>query len=445
MAEQILAPPSDVRAEQEVLSTIFSNNESIYEIIGYLSHKDFHSTQHQIIYKTMLDMQMKDIPIDVVTLSSSLGKDKVQSVGGITYLAQLSNSGLRTTNIKTYADIVKTLSQKREIIQSCSEALREIHETDPQVVIDKLENKFMSFTSDREEEKTISLPELMEMTLNNVEENYKSGGKINGIPTGYRKLDNAINGLVKKDLVLIAARPSMGKTALTMNIIGNIPKEYNVMLFELEMSAEKIGYRLTAQQALLNATELSRGKLKENDFGVIAKKASIMADKNNFYLNCKSSMSIAQIRAEAKKIKIKYGLDVIFVDHIGKIRPDNPKASRNDQIGQISEGLKALAKDLDVCVVALSQLNRECEKGADKHPMLSHLRDSGNLEQDADTIMFLYRDDYYAEREDRDSKSPGTIEVMVAKNRDGEVGKLELYFKPEYQLVTELSSNSTRR
>lgn len=203
------------------------------------------------------------------------------------------------------------------------------------------------------------------------------------------------------------------------------------------MSKEKIGVRLLAAKALKNSQKLSRGAIEEKDFELLSMKCNEISKKDNLYLNCKAGLTLSEIRSEAKKVKLKYGLDILIVDHIGKIKPDNLKASRNDQIGQISEGLKTLAKDLDICVIALSQLSRACETRNDKHPQLSDLRDSGNLEQDADTIIFLYRDDYYAEREGRESKKPDILELMIAKNRDGEVGMLELIYKTECQHISE--------
>lgn len=430
--------PTNIGAEKEFLSMILKDNDILAEAIGQLRPGDFSIKPHFVIYKKLLQMYSKNIPIDLTTVANSFGTEILQSIGGVTYLSELYTAAISTAGFKQYIRIIKDLSNKRKIIKSCIEAVENAYEKDAETknIIDKLENCFISM-NEYEQESTINSYELMDSTINLIEENYKNGGRITGISTGYKPLDNAINGLIKQDLVLIAARPSMGKTALTMNIISNIPKEYNVMLFELEMSKEKLGIRMLAPKALINPQNLARGKIRDRDFAVITTKANEIVSKNNFFLNCKSGLSLGEIRAEAKKIKIKHGLDVIFIDHIGKIKPNNPRASRNDQIGQISEGLKNLAKDLDVCVVALSQLNRDCEKRPDKHPQLSDLRDSGNLEQDADSILFLYRDDYYADRENRDSEKPGVLEIMVAKNRDGEVGLLELTYNTDYQIITE--------
>lgn len=430
--------PQNMEAEKQFLSMLFIKNDIVADIINYIKPNDFYKTSHMMIYEKIIQMYSNNIPIDVITFTNSISKEQLSSIGGITYLSEIQTTAMTTAQYKTYAHMIKKLSDQRNIIKNCMEAVATAFEnnSDPKLIIDKLESSFVNM-NEYSQEGTVNAGELMDSTINMIEENYKNGGQITGISTGYFPIDRATNGFVKGDLLIIAARPSMGKTALTMNMINNIDKKYTAMLFELEMSKEKLGVRMLAPKALKNSTQLARGQIKDEDFGIITAKAGEIANKNNFFLNCKSGLSLMEIRAEAKKIKIKHGLDIIFIDHIGKVRPDNLKASRNDQIGQITEGLKNMAKELDVCVVALSQLSREVEHRADKRPQLSDLRDSGNIEQDADEILFLYRDDYYAEREDRESKNPGIMEILVAKNRDGEVGMIELVYQTEYQIITE--------
>lgn len=433
--------PNDRIAEITLLSNIFNKNDIIVEVIGTLKPIDFYDKANEIIFNKMLELYTKNIPLDVITLSNNMDKELLKSIGGITYLSEITGYSPSTANYKSYIKLIKDLSDKRQIIISCQEALSEALEnsTDTKQIIDKLETSFININKEEEQERTVNSSELMESTVMVIEEGYKRGGAIPGITTGYIPLDNATNGFNKEDLFVIAARPSMGKTALTLNVLSKLPKKYNAMLFELEMSKEKLGIRLLASKALRNSRDLARGKIKDKDFEVIMRKANEIATKDNIFINTKPNLSINEIRAEAKKIKIKHGLDVIFVDHIGKIKPDNLKSSRNDQIGQICNGLKAIAKELNVCVVVLSQLNRACEQRNNKRPMLSDLRDSGNVEQDADQIIFLYRDDYYAEREGRESSKPGILEILIAKNRDGEAGIIELYYNTEYQIITEKS------
>lgn len=430
--------PNSKETEKDLLSSIFLRSDIILDTIGILKANDFYYKPHEIIYSKLIELYKKDIPADITTFVNYISKEQFASIGGITYLSQIVSSAASPSNYKAYIGIIKELSNRRCLIKACEEALQKSYkkEIEARYIIDDLESKLLN-TNDFEEEKTISASELMNSTITLIEERYNNGGKLPGVTTGYKKIDSATNGFIKGDLMVIAARPSMGKTALIINMLNRLPKENKAMLFELEMSPEKLGLRMLSPKALLNSRNLSRGQIEGSDFGLIMKKSGEIALKNNIFINCKAGLSVAEIKAEAKKIKIKHGLSIIFVDHLGKVKPANPKATRNDQIGQISEDLKNLAKDLDICVVALSQLNRAVEGRPDKRPTLSDLRDSGNIEQDADEILLLYRDDYYAERENRESESPKELEIMVAKNRDGEVGLIKLLYDTKYQLISE--------
>jgi replicative DNA helicase len=432
--------PNNREAEIALIADIFIKNDIITDTIGLLKASDFYYKPHEIIYSKLIDLYKKNIPIDILTFTNSIDKKLLQSIGGITYLSQIIGTGISTANYKAHMKIIKDLSIKRDLITACEIALQNAYneESQPKGIIDILESKLLN-TIDIDDHKTINMSQLMEETVNIIEKGFKDGGKLTGITTGYKPIDNATNGFIKGDLMVIAARPSMGKTSLIINMINRLPKDNKAALFELEMSQEKIGFRMLAIRTLLDSQKLARGQIKDTDFTLIMKKASEISYKDNIYINCKAGLNVTEIKAEAKKIKIQHGLDIIFIDHIGKIRPDNIKASRNDQIGQISEGLKNIAKDLNICVVVLSQLNRAVEARTDKHPTMSDLRDSGNIEQDADEILLLYRDDYYAERENRDSKSPGTLEIFAAKNRDGEIGLIKLIYNTKYQIITEQS------
>lgn len=430
--------PNNIEAEISLIAGIFINNDILIDTIGVIKPSDFYYKPHEIIYSKLIELYKRNIPIDLITFANSINKDLLASIGGLTYLSKVIGSQFSVSNYKAYIKVIKDLSNKRTIIQGCQEAIDNAlnEEVETRNIITKLENKIPTL-DEFEGNTTIDTAQLMNETINSIEEGFKNGGKIIGVTTGYAPIDKATNGLIKGDLLVIAARPSMGKTALIMNMLNRLPKENKAILFEMEMSEEKLGIRMLAPKVLLNPQNLSRGQIGDNDFESIIKKSNEISLKNNVFINCKSTLSISDIKSEAKKVKLQHGLDVIFIDHIGKIRPDNLRATRNDQIGQISEGLKNIAKDLNVCVVALSQLNRAVEQRSDKRPVLSDLRDSGNIEQDADEILLLYRDDYYAERENRKSKSPGVLEIMVAKNRDGEVGLIKLSYNTKYQFISE--------
>jgi len=428
--------PQDIAAERIVLAEIIKNNDTITELMDIVKDTDFYKTSHSILYTNMICMFTKDIPIEVESLFNFMGQDKISAIGGITYISQLISTEL-TNNSLFYAKIVKEKSDKRKIIRSCTQAIEKAYEnTETSEIIEDIENSFISFQN-MEQEKTVNSEELMYTVMSDIDRKFKSGSEIPGVSTGFKNLDKSTNGYQKGDLWLIAARPSMGKTLLNLNLLANLPKGNNALMFELEMVKEKIGNRLLAARSKVHSKILARGKLTENEFKDVSFYCNEIAQKDNIYLNCKTGIGLGYIRSEAKKIKLKFGLDVIFVDHIGLLKGSN-KNNRNLEIGELTTGLKAIAKDLEVCVVCLSQLSRACEMRGDKHPMLSDLRDSGNLEQDADTVIMLYRDDYYAERENRESTTPNTLEAFIAKNRDGEVGGLEFYCDLEKQFIGEL-------
>jgi len=430
--------PSNKEVEIALLANIFLENDIIADCIGSLKKSDFYYNSHKIIYSKLVELYKKSISIDLLIFTNDISKETLKIIGGITYLSEIVGSEVSTVNYIQYIKTVKNLSIKRELIKVCQDALSMAYgeEIDIRGVIDTLENKILS-ASDMNEEKTVNLEELMTQSIELIDNGYKNGGQLLGTTTGYKLLDNAINGFVKGDLCIIAARPSMGKTALSMEMLNKLPPGKKGLIFEMEMPKGKLGIRMLAPRTYINPQDLSKGLIKDTDFSVIQKEAGEMANKNNVFINCRNGLSVSEIKAEAKKIKIQNGLDVIFVDHIGKVRPDNPKATKNDQIGQISEGFKNMAMDLDICCVVLSQLNREVEKRTDKHPIMSDLRDSGCIEQDADEILMLYRDDYYAEREGRKSNRPGLLEVLVAKNRDGNVGAIKLYYNTNYQIISD--------
>jgi len=431
--------PSNREVEISLLANIFMKNDIMADCIGLIQSKDFYYNSNQIIYEKLEELYKKSIPIDLTIFLNNLNKDKIESIGGITYLSEIIGSEVSIDNYKEYIKIIKNLSTKRKVIRECTVALGEAYDEDIDIqeVISTLEAKMLNTSTTDVENRTVNLQELMSESIDLIEFGYKNGGQLLGTHTGYKALDNAINGFVKGDLVIIAARPSMGKTALSMEMLNKLPKDKKGLIFEMEMPKGKLGIRMLAPRTYINPQNLSRGLIKDNDFITITNEAGQIANKNNVFINCRTNLSVGEIRAECKKIKIQNGLDVIFVDHIGKVRPDNIKDSKNNQIGQISEGLKNLAMDLDICVVVLSQLNRMVESRNDKHPVMSDLRDSGNVEQDADEILMLYRDDYYAEREGRQSKNPGLLEVLVAKNRDGFAGKINLYYNTNYQVISE--------
>lgn len=420
---------TDKEAEMILLGDIIMKNDIIAECVTYLMPDDFSTTANGMIYAAMVDMYKHNIPIEAITIANQLGT-KVQSVGGIVYLATLPDKVSSVLTYGQYLKIIKDKSNKRKLATALQAAQAQIlNESDTNEVIEYLQNQFVAARSSKGKELTPISGALEEVF---VKVAGRTGYKISGISTGYKTLDNTIGGFNKGDLIILAGRPSMGKTAFTLNIINRIPKNHNIALFSLEMSEEKIATRLLSSQARVGLKRISREKLTDSELNRVSESIGELQSRNNVFIDDSAGMTLAEISAKAKAAKIKYGLDLIVIDHIGKIKPENARATRNDQVGAISNGLKNLAKDLDVSVIALSQLNRGVESRSGNVPSLSDLRDSGNLEQDADVVMLLYREDYYKEPEE--IKAPSKLEVIIDKNRDGECGSI--YF--DYILGTQI-------
>lgn len=424
--------PRNIEAEMNVIGAILINNDVLVNI-DFLKADDFYNTANKILFKTILDMSSKDIPIDTTTLVNELGKGKIKSIGGVTYILKLANSVPSTANVKSYAEIVKAMSDKRKILYACYSTIEKLEVGDPLKLISDMENQFLSIGL-KNKNRIFNDTELMDKTINNIQENYNNGGKVPGVRTGYKKLDYAINGLNKGDLIVIAGRPSMGKTMFALNLVEGISKTAKVALFELEMSEEKLGIRRLAMSSYINAKRLSIGKIEDKEWGIITSKAGQMAARDNVFTDTSTDVTMNEIKARSKKIKLKHGLDVIIIDHLQLIEAINPKEPRIQQVTEMTRQAKKMAKELGCAVILLSQLSRAPEQRNDHRPQLSDLRESGSIEQDADVVMFMYRDEYY----NKESSEKGILECIIAKQRDGSTGTIKFAVKPEYQLVADI-------
>jgi replicative DNA helicase len=429
----VKALPHNIEAEQQVLGSILRDNEAFYEVADILKSDDFYRSNHKLIFNTMLKMSNSSTPIDVITLSNTLGADRLQAIGGVSYMAELISEVVSSASVRKYAEIVKEKSDRRKVIISCQQALGKAYETENEIkgIIGALEDELLQVGNETEN-KVLTDEELMTKTLDMIEENYKNGEDITGISSGLSTLDQATNGIIKGDFIVIAGRPSMGKTCFALSIANNIAKTNKVALFELEMSAEKLGARRLASQALINATRLPRGKIDDNEWQRVTAKASELAVRNNMFTDTTATIAMTEVRAKCKKIKLKYGLDVVIIDHLGLLATTG-KERRDLEVAEITKQAKIMAKELNVAVIMLSQLNRAVEARADKIPMMSDLRESGTIEQDADLIMLLFREEYY----NPDTDKKGILDCIIAKQRDGRTGTLQFSYQPQYQLVTE--------
>ncbi|QDY23209.1 replicative DNA helicase (plasmid) [Clostridium botulinum] len=423
--------PHSIEAEKNLLGSILIENDIISDISEILTPDDFYNKSNKILYSKMLDMHYKNIAIDTLTLSNTLGVENLEAIGGISYITEIASGVVTVSNAKSYADIVKDKANRRKLIKVCTLALEEAKEKDIKSVSVKLEDILLEINNTKKEE-IVTDEELMNDTLAVIQKNYENGGEIPGMKTGLKSLDKATNGLKRGDVIVIAGRPSMGKTCLALNIGSNM--ERKVALFELEMRKEDLGMRRLAAKSLINSYKLQQGKLDDKEWTRLATRANQIAYNNNVFTDTSSCLTMIEIKSRCKKIKIKYDLDVVIIDHLGLVEPTNKNDSKNNQIAEITRQAKIIAKDLDVAVILLSQLSREVEKRVDKRPILSDLRDSGAIEQDADLIMFVYRDEYY----DNETEDKGIMEVIIGKQRNGKTGTLKYAYKPEYQLIAEM-------
>lgn len=427
--------PQNTEAETNVLGSIIKNNDCLVDIVGLLNAEDFYSSAHKIIYNSILEMFKANVPIDITTLVNKLGKENLVSVGGITYIAEITNSIPSTANVKNYVNIVKEKADRRKIIKACDKALNTAYDEGekPSNVISLLESNLLNIGQTNEN--TIHTEtEVLEETLSMIQDNYERGGDITGVGTGFKQLDKAINGLNKGDFIVIAARPSMGKTVFALNLGKEVAKESIVLNFSLEMSNKKLILRKLAGETRINSNKIRMGNLDDKQWEILTRKASILAEKSKMLYDDTPGLTLQEIKARCKKTKLKYGLDVVIIDHIGLIVSTMKTDDKRKQIEDITNNLKRIAKELDICVIGLSQLSRAPDMRAEHRPQLSDLRESGSIEQDTDTVIGLYRDEYYNPQ----SEEAGVLETIILKNRDGQLGTIKLSYNAEYQYISEI-------
>ncbi len=416
-------------AEAEVLGTVFLDNNVYKDIIDILTSEDFYCTANGIIFNAMKRLYLKGSPIDPTTVVEELGTT-LQEVGGVTYIAQLVGSCISSSSVMAHSSIVKDKSRRRRLYKAGSQFIQDIRNTDKEneELMEYLLNEFKAVEF-YEARRDGSLGEDLEKYLTLLEQRQK--GDIGGYATGLKLMDNFSGGFQKQDLVILAARPSMGKSAVALNIAANMALEsgLKVAMFQLEMSKISTIERLMANRTSIPMNKLKKGDIEDEQWIEIVDKSNFLQGSSlNIYDDV---YTLKEIRSECKRLQIKNGLDVVFIDYLQLIENGGSLKSRNEDVSAISRGLKLLAKELDITVVALSQLSRAPEARNNKRPYLSDLRDSGSIEQDADMVMFLYRDDYY----DEQSEEAGFIEIIIAKHRNGETGTIKAKWYGKYQKV----------
>jgi len=426
-------PPQNIEAEQSVLGAILLDKEVLANVTEIISSQDFYREDHREIFEAILDLYEKAEPIDLITVSERLKlRGTLDSVGGLEYLTNLANIVPTTENAKHYAKIVEEKSILRNLIKVSTNIVNMGYEAAEEVtyVLDKAEKGIFDLLQKRNTQGFVPIKDVLVDTFNKLEELYNSKGHITGIPTGFVDLDYKTAGLHNSDLILIAARPAMGKTAFALNIAqyAAIHSKVPVAIFSLEMSKEQLVNRMLACEAMVDSQKMRTGKLEDSDWQKIARALGPLSEAP-IYIDDTPGASIMEIRAKCRRLKIEKNLGLLVIDYLQLMQGKNGRSeNRQQEISEISRSLKILAKEINVPVITLSQLSRAPEQRQDHRPILSDLRESGAIEQDADIVMFLYRDDYY--NPDTDRKN--IAEAIIAKHRAGSTGTVELVWLGQY-------------
>jgi replicative DNA helicase len=434
------SPPNSVEAEQSVLGAVFLENESMNVLIEHLQPRDFYQRQHQLVFESMIILFEKSEPIDVLTLSTELRRtNTLDQAGGAEYLSAIIDLAPTSANTFYYAKVIKEKAIRRRLIHEASEIARDASKNhgDIDAFIDSVEQRIFAVSDARVHSSFSRVSELVKGSIKEVERLYTRKDPFTGIPTGFTDLDTLTSGFQSSDLIIVAGRPSMGKTSLALCMAKFMALEAKlpIAIFSLEMSKEQITSRLLCSEARVSLSRVRSGALDESDFPRLVEAASRLAQAD-VYIDDTAAISVLEMRAKARRLHREKPLGAIFVDYLQLMRGSSRRVERRDQeISEISGGLKALAKELKVPVIALSQLNRSVETRNDKRPMMSDLRESGAIEQDADIIGFVYRDEVY----NQDTQDKGVAEFIVSKHRNGATDTIRMGFQREFTLFTNLA------
>jgi len=423
-------PPQNVEAEQAVLGGVFLRNSLLHNLIDLLRAEDFYSPVHRIIYQIFLDLYRTNVPIDLVTVADELQKrGKLEEIGGAVYLTSLTDSVASAANALSYAGIVRDKAVRRELIHESASIITEAFESsdDTEAILDRAEQHIFGISEGRVRPGFKMSKELVNQVFEYLEQRFEQRELITGVPTGYHEFDKITAGLQRTDLIIIAGRPSMGKTAFGLNLAMRAAVMHGVpvAIFSLEMSMEQLMMRMLCAWGKVDLSRMRSGFLQDEDWARLYQAAEALSEAS-IAIDDTPSLDPMELRARCRRMKAETGLGLVVVDYLQLMHTNQRKDSREQEISHISRNLKALAKEVDVPVVALAQLNRKVEERTNKRPMLSDLRESGAIEQDADLIVFLYRDDVYNTREDNPER--GLAEIIVGKQRNGPTGLAKLKY-----------------
>jgi len=426
-------PPHDTEAEQAVIGSMLTDKDAIISAIEVLKEEDFYREDNKTIYAAILNLYNRAEPVDIITLKAELSSlGKLEAIGGLEYLAELPDKVPTTANVDKYIKIVEEKSLLRNLLKTANEIIKlgydETQEVD--VLMDQAEKKIFDAIQSRNQKGYSSIKDILVDTFTELEQLYNQKQHITGVPTGFADLDYKTAGFHNSDLILVAARPAMGKSAFALNIATYAATRSNtpVAIFSLEMSKEQMVNRILCSQAMVDSNKVRTGKIDDEDWAKLAEASGTLSE-SKIFIDDTPGISIMEIRAKCRKLKLEQDIGMVVIDYLQLVQGSGKRgASREQEIAEISRSLKILAKEINVPVIALSQLSRAPEQRPDHRPMLSDLRESGSIEQDADIVMFLYRDDYYNE----DSEKKNIAEVILAKHRSGSTGTVELLWLGNY-------------
>jgi replicative DNA helicase len=438
-------PPQHLEAEQSVLGGILIENEAINRVTEILDADDFYRDAHRKIFNALINLSERDEPADLITLTNELRKiDQLDSIGGASYLTSLIDSVPTAANIEYYAKIVKEKAILRKLIQTSTEIITQSYEDrgDVEVFLDEAERAIFEISEKRVRPSFYPIRDIVKESFKTIERLFQKKELVTGVPSGFKELDRMTAGFQPSDLIIIAGRPSMGKTAFCLNVAqyAAIENKIPVAVFSLEMSKEQLVIRMLCSEAHVEGTRLRTGYLNESDWPKLTIAAGNLSEAP-IYIDDTAALSVLELRAKARRLKADHGLGMVIIDYLQLMKGRARVENRQQEISEISRSLKALSKELSIPVIAVSQLSRKTEERTGNRPQLSDLRESGAIEQDADLIIFIYRDEIYNRAEDNPNR--GKAEVIIGKQRNGPIGKIDLAFLDKFTTFKDLYRGET--
>lgn len=424
--------PHSLEAEQSVIGSMIMDKDAILLASEVINSSDFYEQQHGILFDTMLELLNEGKPVDLITLQNRLKeKDVPAQISSLEFIRDLVSSVPTSANVKYYAQIVRDKAVLRRLIRVAEDTANECYldKEKLDVILEKLEKEVFNISQNRGSKEFTDIKDIVLRSIDSIEAASKNKGSVTGIATGFYDLDYKTAGLQSSDLILIAARPSMGKTAFALNIAEYVALRSNITtaIFSLEMSQDQLAKRMLAMNSRVDSQNIRTGNLSADEWANLMESARIIGN-SSLIIDDTSSISISELRSKCRKLKLERNLGLVIIDYLQLMSGSRRAESRQQEISEISRALKSLAREINVPVIALSQLSRAVEQRPDKRPMLSDLRESGAIEQDADVVMFIYRDDYY----NLDSEEPGVTEIIIGKQRNGPTGTIKLAWLAQY-------------